>query len=220
MLAYAAQRPRIAERKSSPNALLFVICAHIVVIAAVISAKMDLPARIRNTPQPVIFVPAPPLPPPSNSIDRPHQTTHEQLTRPTTSNPVVEPVHQSWDPGPIADPGPITIGDGGGFPSVTPQPRPIVASTGVELLTPASELKPPYPESKLLNEEEAALRLRLTIDDHGRVVAVDPVGSADSVFLAAARRHLMAHWRYKPATQNGQAIASTIVITLRFQLDG
>jgi len=95
-----------------------------------------------------------------------------------------------------------------------------VASTGVELLTPASDLKPPYPESKLLNEEEAALRLRLTIDDHGRVVAVDPVGSADAVFLAAARRHLMAHWRYKPATQDGQAIASTIVITLRFQLDG
>ena len=76
MLAYAAQRPRIAERKSSPNAMLLVICVHIVVLAAVISAKMDLPARIRNTAQPVIFVPAPPLPPLPNSIDRPHQTTH------------------------------------------------------------------------------------------------------------------------------------------------
>jgi len=115
----------------------------------------------------------------------------------------------------------MTIGDGGGgFPAVTPEPRPVIPSTSVQLLTPPSDLRPPYPESKLLNEEEAALRLRLTIDDQGRVVAVDPVGRADPVFLAAARRHLLTYWRYKPATREGQAIATSVVITLRFQLDG
>ena len=36
------------------------------------------------------------------------------------------------------------------------------------------------------------LRLRLTIDARGRVVAVEPVGRADRAFLAAARRHLLA----------------------------
>jgi len=40
------------------------------------------------------------------------------------------------------------------------------------------------------------------------------------VFLEAARRHLIAHWRYRPASEDGRAIASTAVITLRFQLDG
>jgi protein TonB len=40
------------------------------------------------------------------------------------------------------------------------------------------------------------------------------------VFLGAARRHLLAHWRYKPAMQDGRAVATSIVITLRFQLDG
>ena len=53
----------------------------------------------------------------------------------------------------------------------------------------------------------------------GRVVAVDPIGKADPVFLAAARRHLMAHWRYKPAMQAGHAVSSNLVVTLRFQLD-
>ena len=52
------------------------------------------------------------------------------------------------------------------------------------------------------------LRLKLTIDPRGRVIAVDPVGKADPAFLAAARRHLIAHWRYKPATEDGRAIAS------------
>jgi protein TonB len=57
------------------------------------------------------------------------------------------------------------------------------------------------------------------IDERGRVVAVDPIGRADGIFLAAARRHLIAHWRYKPAMEAGRAVASTLVVTLRFQLD-
>jgi protein TonB len=87
-------------------------------------------------------------------------------------------------------------------------------------VTPQSELKPPYPPSKLLAEEEASLRLSLTIDERGRVVAVEPIGHTDPVFLAAARRYLLAHWRFRPASEDGRAVASTTVITLRFQLDG
>jgi protein TonB len=81
-------------------------------------------------------------------------------------------------------------------------------------------LRPPYPASKLLTEEEAVLILRLSIDERGRVVAVDPVGSADPVFLGAARRYLVAHWRYKPASRDGSPVASSTIITLKFQLDG
>jgi protein TonB len=91
---------------------------------------------------------------------------------------------------------------------------------GPQLATSASELKPPYPASKLITEEEATLRLKLMIDERGRVIAVDPVGNADRTFLEAARRYLIAHWRYKPATEDGRAVGSSMVITLRFQLDG
>jgi protein TonB len=86
-------------------------------------------------------------------------------------------------------------------------------------MTPAADLRPPYPASKLAAGEEASLTLRLTIDENGRVVAVDPVGRADPVFLAAARKHLMARWRYKPAMQGGHPVSSTAVVTLRFELD-
>ena len=50
------------------------------------------------------------------------------------------------------------------------------------------------------------LRLRLSIDERGRVVSVEPVGRADRSFLDAARKHLIANWRYKPATEDGKAI--------------
>ena len=55
------------------------------------------------------------------------------------------------------------------------------------LITREGDLKPPYPRAKLLAEEEASLTLKLSIDERGRVVAVEPVGRADPVFLAAAR---------------------------------
>ena len=97
---------------------------------------------------------------------------------------------------------------------------PVGITRGPQLITPPSELKPPYPQAKLLAEEEATLTLRLTIDEEGRVVAVDPEGRADGVFLAAARRYLIGHWRYNPAMKDGHAVASSITISLRFQLDG
>lgn len=96
---------------------------------------------------------------------------------------------------------------------------PAPVRTGPHFLTPEADIKPPYPQSKLRNEEEAVLRLKLTIDSRGRVTAVEPVGRADPVFLAAARRHIAARWRYRPATEDGRAIASSTVITLRFELN-
>ncbi|HEY7007002.1 MAG TPA: energy transducer TonB [Sphingomicrobium sp.] len=116
--------------------------------------------------------------------------------------------------------GPVMTGGGATTIPNVPLPLPTLPlSTGPKFLTPPSEVKPPYPEAKLLAGEEAALTLRLTIDENGRVVAVEPVGHADPVFLAAARKHLIGHWRYKPATEDGRAVTSTIVINLRFELD-
>jgi protein TonB len=98
-------------------------------------------------------------------------------------------------------------------------PTPTPVRTAARLLTSSADLKPPYPPSKLLTEEEADLRLKLTIDANGRVVAVEPVGRADPTFLAAARRHLLARWRFSPASEDGRPVVSTTVITLRFRLD-
>jgi protein TonB len=80
-------------------------------------------------------------------------------------------------------------------------------------------VKPPYPLDKRRAEEEATLRLRLSIDERGRVTAVEPIGPADASFLEAARRHILRAWRYKPASDDGVAVASSTVVTLSFRLD-
>jgi periplasmic protein TonB len=222
MLAYAPSRRRIAERPSSPNAMLLIACAHIAVIAAVMSAKMDLPRRLIDRPITVLPIPmAPEPPPPTQSAAHPHRPIQPTtVDHPNVPDPAPSPDQPTFDPGPSSG---TDVASGGGssatIPTFTP-PKPLPINSGPELLTPESQLRPPYPQSKLLSDEQATLHLRLTIDERGRVIAVDPVGSADPIFLAAARRHLLAHWRYKPAMEDGRAVATSIVVTLRFMLDG
>jgi protein TonB len=223
MLAYAANRPRVGARQSSPNALLFVICAHIVVIAAIMSANMGLTPAPFDKPTEIFRVRLTPEPPP------PHPISKGQKQR----TPAVEPrnSHNSErvtnvDPRvPVDlghDSGTVTAGgiDVVSIPKPPLLPIPLPISSAAQLLTPQADLRPPYPQSKLLSGEEASLMLRLTVDDQGRVVAVEPVGRVDPVFLAAARRHLMAHWRYKPAIQDGRAVSSSFTVALRFELNG
>lgn len=219
MLAYAAGRPRIAASRPSPNAMLAIIAAHVALVAVVMSTRMELSPRL--IPKPIEIQLIPNTPPPENAIKpvpKPHRIfiptssdphpTQTSETRVTESMPAFS--NSGDSAGPIAEAiiRPTTI------------PTPVPVRSGPRLLTPASELRPPYPASKLLTEEEAVLTLRLSIDQRGRVVAVDPLGRADTVFLGAARRYLVAHWRYKPASRDGTPVPSSTIITLKFQLDG
>jgi protein TonB len=201
--------------------MLVVISVHVAVIAAVMSAKMDLPRRIlSHGPIMVDFIREPPPPPIRTAEARAHvNRTTPAIDRTQTDIPLPPTTDQMGDPGPTVEPGAVS---GGGAIVVPEIPRTVVTPIhhGPELLTPPSQLKPPYPASKLLSEEEATLTLRLSIDDSGRVTAVVPIGRADGAFLDAARRHLMAHWRYRAATEDGRAVSSTVTVTLRFMLDG
>ena len=218
MLAYAANRPVAGTRQSSPNALLLVISAHVALVAVVMSAKMDLPRRILTEP-PIktieIPVPVDPAPNPQPQVAHPMPIPAPQPPVPiplVDKAPTVEA--RSIDTGPIA---------AGGTAIVSGASNPIKLIPirhEPQLLTPFSELRPPYPASKLASEEEAVLTLRLTIDSEGRVVAVEPVGRADRVFVDAARRYMIAHWSYSPATVDGSAVGSALTVTLRFMLDG
>lgn len=221
MLAYAANRPQSAVRRPSPRTLLLVVGAHAVAVALLITAKTEIAQQITHTPIVVKLI-RDPSPPPPNHVERrvtqlPRETPlrQPQPPIPMPQPPIAQPTQQLPEIG--------NVTGAGTQPPPRPQPQPTIAApapTPAWLLTPTSELKPPYPESKLLTGEEATLRLRLTIDEHGRVIGVDPVGPVDRTFLDAARRYLMAHWRYSPATQEGQPVSTSLVVTLKFQLDG
>jgi protein TonB len=222
-----ATAPAFAGRGGHPNAMLVIVGAHVALIAAVMSAKIDLPARILKDPIVVEMIPAPRPPPPVEPPPEPRRQPQPrdsfvERAEPLVPVPLLDSAPLDRSPVTPALPNPGDVIGPGTQPVPLPQPAPRAdpVRTGPRLLTPAHLVEPPYPQSKIAREEEASLKLRLSIGANGRVTAVEPVGFADPAFLEAARRHLIARWRYKPATEDGRPVASTTVITLRFELEG
>lgn len=215
MLAYAPSQER---HRCSPSVLALIAGAHAVAIVAVMTARMNLPPRVTEPPIHIESIPVEPAPKPNPPEPR---TENGPSNRPIDSpEPIVNSLPKPGPeivplPMPLPNPG-TGIGDGIG---PAPIPRPVIQRTGPRFITPDHALRPPYPEEKRRLEQEANLRLRLSIDERGRVIAVEPVGRADPVFLEAARRHILKSWRYTPASEAGNAIASSTVITLKFELD-
>jgi len=226
MLAYAAHRR--SHRHLSPPVLISILAVHAAGITALALAKTEIirippiitevfPVTPEKDPPPEIK----PAPQPSKPAPRPQpRPIDEHVTKPDPLIPA------NSDPQPF-DTGASKPNDGQvvgtGTATLPPQPyvppTPVTKPTAPVLLTSGDQLRPPYPEDKRRLEEEAVLRLRLAIDARGRVTAVDPVGPADPLFLASARNHLLRAWRYRPATEAGEPVATSIAVTLRFRLD-
>lgn len=218
MLAYAPNN-RPAARTASPRALLFVIAGHAVLLAMVLTARGDMTGVKTFVPTDITFVdPIKPPPPPPPEPAPPRSDVRSVIDTPAVIVPTPLPLPQPLDRGPpVADPTPF-VGNAVDPMPLPDVPKPIVRKAA-RFITPADDVRPPYPASKQRMEEEASLRLALQIDERGRVTSVSPVGAADPVFLDAARRHIVKHWRYAPATEGGSAVPSRIVVTLRFELE-
>lgn len=225
MLAYAEGRQRIGERGSSPSTMLLIVGIHIAAVAVAMSMKMIIDPP---QPQPPIKIdliktkpPSPPPPVPATQpVTKPMQST---IDRPVVIVPTPTSSGETFDSTPMpTTPIGLLASNNVEIPKHPPAGPVIVepVRTGPRLNTPESALKPPYPASKLDSQQEASLRLQLSIDERGRVTAVQPVGSVDRAFFEAARKHLIARWRYRPATVDGSAVASSTTITLRFELEG
>jgi len=227
MLAYAAHRR--SRRQLSPTMLAVILGGHAIALGLLVTARMDMGNPFVPTRTKIIDIPLPKPPEKTPPPPTPEPQPDSKLPPPPRSfietPPTVVPLPQ---PGPSVDLGPSTQGTPDIGPAldtplseparVEPVPVPPVR-LAARAMTPSDLLRPPYPDNKRRLEEEAVLRLRLAIDPRGRVTAVEPVGAADPSFLAAARSHLLRFWRYKPATEDGRAVASSLVITLRFELE-
>lgn len=212
-----------ADHRRHPRALVLIVGGHAALLAAVMTAKMEMIAPFIPTTTDVELIPLPKDPPP----DKPPPPEKKEQVQPRDSRvdqpkvviPIPDPGDKTFDDvklPPLPDQGSIGAGT-----DTLPNPIPAVDPVRIaaRFVTPERLIKPPYPADKVRLEEEAVLRLKLSIDERGRVVSVDPVGRVDRSFFEAARRHLIANWRYKPATEDGQPVASTTVISLTFRLE-
>lgn len=219
MLAYAPSN-RPAARAGSPRTLLFVVAGHAALLAVVLTARGDMSGTKKFVPTDVVFIDPLKPPPPPPEPSQPRSDTRSVIDTPTVTILTPRPLPQPLDRGPpVADPTPFVGNDVVPVPLPFDPPRPVLVRKAARFITPADDVRPPYPDSKRRLAEEASLRLALQIDQLGRVTSVDPVGAADPIFLDAARRHILRRWHYAPASEGGTAIASRIVVTLRFELN-
>ena len=217
MLAYA---PRPDRKQLRPATLGLIVLGHAGLLGLVMTAKSGIMATDPFKPTVITFVPEPdlPKPPPPQPQPNPQPTTSQVDTvdpiipQIPTAGPVFEQLPEQLPPsGPVVGTGTEQTA------TVIPFDPPIVRK-GPRFATVGDAIRPPYPIAKREAGDEASLRLRLTIDERGRVIAVDAVGRADPTFLEAARRHILRVWRYQPAMEGSKAVSSTATITLKFEL--
>lgn len=92
------------------------------------------------------------------------------------------------------------------------------APTGPQIIAYTRTI-PPYPPVDVRLSHEGTVTLQLTIDASGTVTnAVVTRSSGFDTLDAAAVAWVKAKWHYKPATQNGTAVASTSLAAVKFEL--
>ena len=220
MLAYAAGRRTIGSRQSNPSALLVIISVHVALLAIVMSARME---RERLRPEPPITV----------------ETIHDPLIEP---KPLPQPHPQQPQPTPLSTPHPDVS-----LPPLQPPPvsaNPSLPDPGVALggtgvtVTPTSptdrhDPHPPRPPpAHPAVRAQAALPCRQAAERRGSGADASAhhqrAGTGDRCAAGRSGRPFIPRsgtsppdgaLAVPPATEDGRAIATTTVITLRFMLD-
>lgn len=108
-------------------------------------------------------------------------------------------------------------------PRPAPQPNRKLSIVNCKSTTPPAYLsapKPPYPAAMRQRRLQGCVGVRIAVSPLGTPTAVDitqPSGHAE--FDSATRSWILRHWRFRPATAAGRAVASTVTTTVRFTLN-
>jgi protein TonB len=97
-------------------------------------------------------------------------------------------------------------------------------STGPETLAGQLELQcperhpPRYPPTSRREREQGEVRMKVEIDELGRIESVSVVGSSGSPRLDDAAREAIQSWRCQPAERNGKPVRAVALQTMEFVL--
>jgi len=109
-------------------------------------------------------------------------------------------------------------------PSAAPMVPAATQSSGTETLTGELELQcpqrepPHYPALSRRKHEQGEVRMRVEIDEEGRIDSVTIVASSGSPRLDEAAREAVAAWRCQPAERDGRVVRAVAFQTMAFVL--
>lgn len=180
--------------------------------AFVVAAPLPVPPAV--TPVRASTAPSPsPAPTQVVPLEAPDHIAPERPAPPATGTPTLGPV--------VAIDGGIGFGDGRSVVRIADAPAPEVKgplAVGGRVLPPVrlDHLAPQYPEIARVARVEGDVVLEATIDDTGAVTNV--VVKKSVPLLDAAAIASVSRWRYSPTKLNGQPVAVTMLVTVRFSL--
>jgi len=188
--------------------IAFVVLLHVLAISAIVFGLRTQIDKIVPGGFIVHFIPTPPKPLPVTHVPNP--------TLPTLRN---EPVFQP----PIIDIAPdaastITVRTGPTPPPQQQQQQVAIADSAASGVA-GTHTIPPYPMTAIRLSEEGRVMLHLTISTEGTVTGASVTQSSGFADLdQSAVAWVLAHWKYKPATRGGVAVASATDAAVVFSL--
>jgi protein TonB len=225
------KRPVLYSRTSDSSRYLRRIVAGVgalaVILVLVYALTTGLAGRIiRQLPHLIhaeVVKPPPPKvhrapPPPKPQLEKPVMPTvpppRIQLKRPSPPRAITVVKRQVRPPPPpprvVTRPSPPP-------PKPAPKPKPLPPMPARPIT--ATHTIPPYPPMARRLGREGRVLLGIVVGADGRVVTAGVVQSSGHSRLdEAARRWVVSHWRYRPATQNGRPVASRTRVEIVFKL--
>jgi len=192
----------------------------LLVLAMPMHASLGPQMLVLPPSNPIVDIVPRPLPPPP-----PPMPPRPEMAQPATATPAptpAAPVLVREDVGPLDVPAP---------PQPAP-PAPVLeargdasAGAGAGAASPAAlryiaAPAPPYPRPAVRAGLTGTVWLRVLVDETGRPVSVDvDQGSGHRILDDAARRQVLAHWRFQPALHDGQPTQAWGRVPIEFKLD-
>jgi len=78
---------------------------------------------------------------------------------------------------------------------------------------------PPYPPDAVAQRQEGRVLLKVHIDQHGRVEKISVAQSSGVASLDRAALETVRTWRFEPARRGGQAVATVVIVPIRFSIE-
>jgi protein TonB len=219
----------LEQRRASPTSLMIVIALHAAAVTALMLSKTEF---VRNVikPMEVIHIPDTPPPPPEPQQPNvepktPRQSQVDLVSRsypsivrcsprlrssPTSSRPSIPADRRSR-----SGPGAVVISrTQGPNPGPNRSRSPFAGSPDARKRAAAA-----LSSVEERAEVEGSVTVRVWIGADGRVKSVEKVRGENAAFFKATEQQALRHWRFKPATVDGQPVESVKVLTVHFRLD-
>ncbi|WP_407351484.1 TonB family protein [Luteimonas sp. R10] len=136
-----------------------------------------------------------------------------------TADAPVEPETPIGEPAEIGDGTPPPPASEREAPAAAPEPSTGTTPPATRPADPIERVEPSYPPTALRAQEEGTVLLRVQVDAQGNPTEVDVARSSRSRELDRAARDAVRRWKFSPAMENGQAVASTVEVPIDFRMD-